>query len=153
MEIDSSYHKEKNLWSVLCRSHIHRKPGKYIRKCSQGHTQELPGWDLATAFTSSVLFSFVTAGTPNVAEYLVILDIQSPGKKPCDSSVLDWVPTACCLWARELLFPTLVVGDRGLTPSTTCKMRTSPEIEREFSLGSPTKQQISTTPSGWSVQP
>ena len=67
MDIDSCYHKQKNLLKVYWVVHTFTKRirlwKKRIRKCSQ----ESPGQDLPMAFAYFTFFT-VTAGTPNVNE-------------------------------------------------------------------------------------
>lgn len=82
------------------------------QEMQRGHTLGLPGKELTTAFSSSVFFSSVAAGTFDVAEIWSSWTFKNPRHKPSDSSVLDYVPTPCCPWEGELLVPAFVVGER-----------------------------------------
>lgn len=87
MKIDSRDYKQKNLleayWVVQAST---QKTGELASEKASGDAATdilylaLPGKGLTTTFPSSVLFSSVTAGNPDMAEYLVILDIQKSQK-------------------------------------------------------------------------
>ena len=78
--------------------------------------------------------------------FLVILSLQK-SLKSADWGVWESAPAA---GERKLLLSTLGVGDRSLTPTTSCKRRAPPESGREFWHESPKQQQISTNPLGLS---